>query len=289
MASKSWRTGEPVIVPDDGAVRPDVPPVPGAPRPDFGAPVVSGGRRRAPAKRSTFLGGVSEVGVVVAVALVLAVLIRTFLVQAFYVPSVSMTNTLEVNDRILVSKLSTHFGNISRGEVIVFKDPGGWLNGETVTGAHTWLKDALTFVGLLPTDTGEHLVKRVIGTQGDHVVCCDSKGRLTVNGVALEEAAYLYPGDNPSDTPFDITVPAGKLWVMGDHRGASADSRAHLFDPGGPFVPLGDVVGRAVVVVWPIERFRILSIPDAFATVPNGKTPAPSGFTPSAAPSGMTS
>jgi signal peptidase I len=186
---------------------------------------------------------------IVITALVISVLIKTFLVQAFYIPSGSMENTLLVNDRVLVNKLADKPDEIHRGDVIVFRDPGGWLSGSQETGrggVFGGLRKALVFVGLAPAVGEEDLIKRVIAVGGDTVQCCTS-GHLTVNGVPLDEP-YLYPSDlgTPSQTDFGpIKVPAGKLWVMGDHRSVSEDSRAHRTQPGQGFVPVSDVIGRA--------------------------------------------
>jgi len=222
----------------------------------------SGKRRRGSALR--------EVAVIVIVALVLSALVRTFVFQAFWIPSGSMENTLLPDDRILVSKLSTEFGDVQRGQVIVFRDPSDWLAEQPVTGNSTQrvVRGGLEFVGLAPSRSDRDLVKRVIGVGGDRVKCCDAQGRITVNGKPLDEAAYLYPGDKASEEPFDVVVPQGKLWVMGDHRAASGDSRFHQEDPGGPFVPVGDVVGRALWVVWPYPQWATLPIPSTFSDIP---------------------
>ena len=154
---------------------------------------------------------------------------------------------------------------------MVFVDPGGWLapNTNQPTGAMKVLMDVLTFVGIVPTNAGEHLVKRIIGLPGDRVTCCDDGGRLTVNGVSVDEP-YLAPGMHPSDIAFDIMVPEGGLWLMGDNRSNSRDSRAHLGDPGGGIVPIASVEGKAVLILFPIGRFGTLSSgEDAFSGVPN--------------------
>ena len=229
-------------------------------------PDEGGGRRRRGAARSAPPSFLRELVSVVVVAIALSWLLKTFLVQAFFIPSGSMERTLQLGDRFLVDKLTPGPRELHRGDIIVFRDPGQWLpereveQDDSVRGR---LRDGLEFVGLAPSDTDEDLVKRVIGVGGDRVVCCDAEGRVSVNGVPLEEE-YLYPGDPPSSVPFDVTVPAGNLWVLGDHRSFSEDSRAHQDDPRGGMVPLEDVLGRALVVVWPLDRAARLPVPATF-------------------------
>ncbi len=199
------------------------------------------------------------------VALVLAVVIKAFFLQAFYIPSGSMNDTLVFNDRILVEKPSYWKGGPERGDVVVFSDPGGWLGAEAERVPATGLTKMLEVFGLYPT--GGHLVKRVIGVGGDHVVCCDDQDRVTVNGVPLNEQDYLAPGEKPSLITFDADVPEGYLWVMGDNRSHSADSRVHLGDPGGGFVPADDVVGKVFAVVWPVGHGKLVHRPDTFQDV----------------------
>ena len=228
------------------------------------------GRRRRAAgrkkhgKQGSFL---RELLSVVLVAVALSWLLKTFLVQAFFIPSESMEPTLQIGDRFLVEKLSPGPRDVRRGDIVVFRDPGGWLpesfDEDDGGSLGALVRDGLEFVGLAPSDTDEDLVKRVVGVGGDRVACCDSSGRVTVNGVALEEP-YVAPGNPPSDLPFDVTVPDGQLWVMGDHRSFSEDSRAHQGDAHDGMVPLDDVVGRAFVVVWPLDRLTRLQVPDTF-------------------------
>ena len=214
-------------------------------------------------RKKSFL---SELPGIVLTALVISVLIKTFLVQAFYIPSGSMENTLLVNDRVLVNKLADKSDEIRRGDVVVFRDPGGWLNGPGVSGGSRGVRglvrDALVFVGLAPAVGEEDLIKRVIGVGGDTVACCDD-GRLTVNDVALDEP-YIFSGDDASLETFSAKVPSGKLWVMGDHRSVSEDSRAHRGLPGKGYVPVSDVIGRAFTIVWPLDRGQLLSRPKTF-------------------------
>ena len=205
-----------------------------------------------------------ELLLIVLVALVLSVLVRTFVAQAFYVPSESMQNTLRVDDRIIASKLTTQLGGVHRGEIVVFTDPGGWLSPTaSVTGVKGMLKNAFMFVGLLPSDTGEDLVKRVIGVGGDHIVCCDAKQRIIVNGVPLDEGAYIKPDNGTAQVRFDITVPQGRVFVMGDNRADSADSRFHLDVEQGT-VPLDHVVGRVAAVIWPMSSWSGEPVPAIF-------------------------
>jgi signal peptidase I len=224
-----------------------------------GSPEGPGGDRRAG------LPVWQELVLLVAVALVLAVLIKAFFLQAFYIPSASMSDTLVENDRILVQKVSYWAGSPSRGDIVVFSDPGGWLAPSESAASAGPVARALEAVGLYPT--GGHLVKRVIGVGGDEVRCCDSRGRITVDGVPLHEGSYLAPGQKPSLIRFDVKVKKGYLWVQGDNRSDSADSRVHLGDPGGGQVPVDDVVGKVFAVVWPLDHARALSRPATFGSV----------------------
>jgi signal peptidase I len=218
----------------------------------------------APVQRRSVGSRLFETVVVVVVALGVAALVRAFVVQAFFIPSGSMENTLLPDDRIAVSKLDLLFGDVQRGDVVVFRDPGGWL-GQRPASTNP-IRQALEFVGVAPSSTEGDLVKRVIGVGGDEVACCDRQGRVTVNGTPLDED-YLYPGDMPSVEEFDVTVPQGYLWVMGDHRSASDDSRAQ--PQATQFVPEDHVIGRAFLVFWPFDRWDLLQRPATFADVPD--------------------
>ncbi|WP_433511461.1 signal peptidase I [Nonomuraea sp. CA-143628] len=193
--------------------------------------------KRAAAGEKKKKGGFRETILLLALGVGIALLLQAYVVGSFYIPSESMENTLLINDRVFVNKLS---GKPERGDIIVFK---GW--------------------------NGEDTIKRVIGIGGDKVACCDAKKRVTVNGTPLDEESYLYPGDFPSDPgePFKYTVPAGKLWLMGDHRSASADSRSHVKEPGGGFISEDAVIGKAVMRYWPLSRGSIFMHPDTFAKV----------------------
>lgn len=201
-----------------------------------------------------------EFPILVVVALLVSLIIKSFFVQFFYIPSGSMENTLQIKDRVAVDRVPFLSKTIKRGDIVVFHDPAHWLpdpieSGEPIAIAK--IKEGLIAVGILPNPAKQHLVKRVIGIAGDHVVCCDNNKLITVNGVAIHEP-YIYKGDNPSDMNFDVTVPKGKLWVMGDHRGASADSRYHADDINKGMVPVGAVVGRVVSVIWPWNDATII-------------------------------
>jgi signal peptidase I len=201
---------------------------------------------------------VKEVVIILVVALGLSFLVRTFVVQAFYVPSQCMEDTLIPNDRILASKLNTRFGGVKRGEIVVFRDPGDWLDPVQKQPAGG-VAGALEWIGLLPSNTGDDLVKRVIAVGGDNVRCCSPDGKIVLNGVPLTEP-YLKPGTASDDVRFDVTVPQGRIFVMGDNRTASADSRYHLNEDQGT-VPVENVVGRVVLTVWPFSAFGTHPIP----------------------------
>jgi signal peptidase I len=206
-----------------------------------------------------------ELPVLIVVALVLALVIKTYVIQAFYIPSGSMENTLDIGDRVLVNKLVYDFRGIHRGDIIVFNGEGSWDFSDTPTSSNPLSRlfgDLESIVGL--NHDSDIYIKRVIGLPGDDVACCNAKGQVTVNGVALNETSYLYPGNAPSVQRFNIKVPAGRLWVMGDHRLVSYDSRGHMGDPGGGTIPESSVIGRAFVIIWPPSRWGFLNIPATF-------------------------
>jgi len=197
-----------------------------------------------------------ELPILVVVALVVSLFIKTFLVQFFYIPSGSMENTLQIKDRVAVNKVPFISKNISRGDVVVFRDPDDWLPEIIDYDTNKYVskaKSALVAVGVLPNPAKQYLVKRVVGVEGDHIVCCTKAGNLTINDVEVTEP-YIYAGNKPSEMKFDVTVPEGKLWVMGDHRGASADSRYHQEDINKGFIPVSRVTGRVVAVIWPFKN-----------------------------------
>ncbi|MFE7511082.1 signal peptidase I [Streptomyces sp. NPDC057540] len=219
------------------------------------------GSGRAPKKQRSFW---KELPLLVGIALVLALLIKTFLVQAFSIPSESMMNTLQKGDRVLVDKLTPWFGSEpERGEVVVFHDPGGWLEGQETPKPNV-VQKFLSFIGLMPSAEEKDLIKRVIAVGGD-TVSCKEGGKVVLNGVALDESAYLAPGAVPCQDAFGpIKVPKDRIWVMGDNRQNSLDSRFHQQLPGGGTVSNDEVVGRAVVIAWPVTRWATLPIPEVF-------------------------
>jgi signal peptidase I len=246
-----------------------------------------------PVSRSSHAGGSSgktkkkhlpiwqETILLLGIALVLAIVIKALFVQAFYIPSESMEPGLVKNDRILVQKMSYWFGDgPSRGDVVVFKDPGGWLNSAESAGPTNGVAQVLSKIGLYPS--GGHLVKRVIGVAGDTIVCCDAKGRISVNGQPLNEKEYARLGGADCYGPMVANcdwkvgpVPEGHVFVMGDNRNNSADSTVHMClktekdCTKNPYVDVDDVVGKVFVLVWPSEHFKFVHRPDTFADVPD--------------------
>ncbi|HEY6496164.1 MAG TPA: signal peptidase I [Trebonia sp.] len=205
-----------------------------------------------------------DLAVIVVAAVVLTILLKAFVVQVFAIPSGSMENTLLPGDRILVSKIVYRFRPIDRGDIVVFSGAGSW-DPPTQPSSNWFVRigqDLENLVGIAGPDTD--YVKRVIGLPGDHVVCCNTEGQVTVNGVPLSESSYVFPGDAPSQLTFNITVPPGRLWVMGDNRGNSDDSRYRTNDPGGGTIPESAVVGRAFLIIWPLSRISDLPIPNTF-------------------------
>lgn len=208
---------------------------------------------------------VRELVIVVVLALVISAALRAFVVQAFYVPSPSMVSTLQPGDRLLAVK--PRLGPVSRGEVVVFKDPGGWLDEpQPIGGWRGTLTEVLTFIGLLPSDSGNDLVKRVIGIAGDRVACCDDQGRIVVNGIPLTES---YVDGSTDQVRFDVVVPPESVFVLGDNRADSRDSRFFL-DQGAGSVPTDHIVGRASALIWPVDRWQVIEIPEVLAQGPRG-------------------
>ena len=229
--------------------------------PDAGPSAQRPGRPRKRRKRSFW----RELPILIAVALLLAVIIKTYAIQAFYIPSGSMENTLEINDRVLVNKIVYHTRDIHRGDIVVFNGDGSWDPGTVPANGNVFQQFGDGFASMFGFGhPGDILIKRVIGIPGDHVACCDAHGRVTVNNVPLNEQSYLYPGSAPSVSRFNIKVPPGRLWVMGDNRFYSDDSRDHQGDPGGGTIPESAVVGRAFIIIWPPSRWRLLPIPATF-------------------------
>ena len=201
-----------------------------------------------------------EFPILIIVALAVSIVIKTFLVQFFYIPSGSMENTLQINDRVAVNKVPFIGKSIKRGDVVVFRDPDNWLPEPYVGDQNKFIakiKDGFVAVGVLPNPAKQYLVKRVIGVAGDKVECCSKDKKLMINGVEIDEP-YIFAGNTASDTNFNVTVPAGKIWVMGDHRGASADSRFHQDDINNGMVPNSKITGKVVGIIWPIKHLGIV-------------------------------
>lgn len=269
-------TGEPdIMAPAD---------TPTSPGTDVARPVVDGvtpdGGPLVFRQVLTFL---AEAGLAILVALVITALLRVFVFQVFQVPSGSMEQTLERRDRIVAIRLA----DFERGDIVVFEDPPSQWMGPQPAPTNP-LRAGLEALHLLPDSTQGHLVKRVLGMPGDHVVCCDQQDRITINGVALEEGSYLYTDASgqpvkPSETPFDIVVPADHIFVLGDHRDRSGDSRLHLCEataagvPEGMngFIPVVNVVGPVAAIVLPPGRMRIFDTPDSYSVIPAGQDPPP--------------
>jgi len=217
-----------------------------------------------------------ELPILIVVALAIALVIKTFVVQPFFIPSSSMEDTLLIGDKVLVNKLVYHFRSVQPGDVIVFNGIGSWnaapppvqpASNPFARAYDATLKPLFhSIAGLFGTPIGQtDYVKRVIGVPGDRVACCNAQGLVTVNGVPLHESSYIYPGAAPSQMHFNVVVPPGRLWVMGDNRGVSDDSRMRQSDPGNGTIPINQVIGRAFVIVWPPSHWRILSIPPTFS------------------------
>ncbi|MGO1524079.1 MAG: signal peptidase I [Nesterenkonia sp.] len=203
-------------------------------------------------KRHPAVSFLIELVIIVGLAVVISFVIKTFFLRAFYIPSESMEPTLEVDDRIVVNLLAPDVMDIERGDVVVFEDTRNWWGSGDATET-TAFQDALVFIGLMPDTSSHYVVKRVVGMEGDTVECCAEDGEILVNGEPVQEP-YVYPGNAPSDAEFEITVPEDHVWLLGDHRAASADSRAHVDEPDQGAVPVDDVIGRTLVTVWPLDR-----------------------------------
>jgi signal peptidase I len=268
MAGHGADGGPPRTGPDDTLVGPVVGADEDGPG---GARRIAGHAHRRKRRTSSWV----ELPVLIVVALVIALVIKTFVIQPFFIPSSSMEDTLMVGDKVLVNKLVYHFRSIEPGDIVVFNGAGSWDPATSPSGGTSnWLArgydDTLRKLfdaigGLFGTPVGQtDYIKRVIGVPGDHVVCCNARGLITVNGVALHETSYLFPGAQPSTIKFNIVVPPGRLWVMGDNRAISDDSRLRQGDPGHGTIPENMVVGRAFLIVWPPSQWKVLDIPPTF-------------------------
>jgi len=230
--------------------------------------------KKAPSKKRSVLLFIRDLLIIFVVALLISFMIKTFLIRSFYIPSGSMENTLQIDDRIIVNQLEPGLIPIKRGDVLVFKDPGGWLLPQPeivqnpIVASADWL---LSVIGLSAPDSNDHLIKRAIGLPGDHVVCCNALGQMSVNDIPIDESEYvLLPAGQTavSKDDFDVTIPAGSLWMMGDNRYNSKDSRYNGDTAGKGYVPIENVVGRALVVSWPLAHWAWLDdYPDVFRDV----------------------
>ena len=229
-----------------------------------GAPAKS--PAKSPAKQKKGRSFWKELPILIVVALILTLVIKTYAIQAFYIPSGSMQNTLAIGDRVLVNKVVYDTRSIHRGDIVVFSGDGSWNPGTPPASSNFIAKFGESVASMFgfARDQNDY-IKRVVGVPGDHVACCDAENRVTVNGVPLNEKSYLFPGDSPSENRFSVTVPADSLWVMGDHRDVSWDSRGHRYGyPGGGSIPESAVVGRAFIVIWPLSQWAVLPIPATF-------------------------
>jgi signal peptidase I len=216
----------------------------------------------------TLWAAVRELLITVGIALILSSLVRIFLFQVFYVPSASMEDTLLLQDRIVATKITKPFTDIKRGEIVVFKDPGDWL--PEYESNRNFFLHFLSVVGLLPSDAGDDLVKRVIGIGGDNIKCCSENGRILINGVELNDESFIKPEVETNQVEFEITVPEKRVFVMGDNRPDSRDSRFHLETAYGT-VPEKNIVGVVNLRIWPFSRFSTLKIPESFNLIPDAK------------------
>lgn len=215
-------------------------------------------------KRRRENSALKEYSLIVLYAVLIAFILKTFVLRGFYIPSSSMEDTLQINDRVFVNVAGSLFGEAERGDIIVFKDTQGWM---PVSNTSNPVRDALSFVGVMPDSSSNYLVKRVIGVGGDHIVGSPD-GTITINGVKLDEP-YVKTGVSPTDIPFDVIVPANSYFVMGDNRSNSADSRYHI-ETGTEFINEADVEGEVFVVAWPLSNFKLMNGTDeVFTNIPD--------------------
>jgi len=262
---------EPRWLGSEGAPEPESPQEPGSPAEDASPQGAQADAQSSPARAPARAKGAKrarsfwrDLVIIVIAALVLTIVLKAFVVQVFAIPSGSMENTLQPGDRVLVNKLVYRFRDIARGDVVVFSGQGSWGPDAPPPPGNPLVRfwDGVTnLIGI--SAPGTDYIKRVIGVPGDHVACCDA-GRVTVNGVPLSEQSYVHPGDVPSQVVFSVTVPPGRLWVLGDNRANSDDSRYRRDDPGSGTIPESAVVGRAFVIIWPPSRIGDLPIPATF-------------------------